>query len=94
VVVIPLLFETGAESDCDKVICVGCSAVAQREPAGGAGPRTSPQRLAAQWPIEQKIALDFVVGPTARWTCTRSGSNGFWLPCSGILPAVEPLQPL
>ena len=64
VVVIPLLFETQAESSFDKVICVACSAAAQRERllARGWTPGQIQQRLAAQWPIEQKIArADFVI---------------------------------
>jgi dephospho-CoA kinase len=64
VVVIPLLFETRAESHFDKIICVGCSAAAQRERllARGWTPEQIQQRLAAQWPVEQKISrADFVV---------------------------------
>ncbi len=64
VVVIPLLFETKAESHFDKTICAACSASAQRERllARGWTPVQIRQRLAAQWPVEQKIArADFVV---------------------------------
>jgi dephospho-CoA kinase len=64
VVVIPLLFETGAESAFDKIICVACSAATQRERllARGWTPDQIRQRLAAQWPTDQKIARsDFVV---------------------------------
>jgi dephospho-CoA kinase len=64
VVVIPLLFETRAESHFDKIICVACSAPAQCERllARGWTPEQIRQRLAAQWPVEQKISrADFVV---------------------------------
>jgi dephospho-CoA kinase len=64
VVVIPLLFETRAEPAFDKIICIACSAATQRERllARGWSPDQNRQRLAAQWPIEQKIARsDFVV---------------------------------
>src|ERR1039457_1036323 len=64
VVVIPLLFETRAESHFDKIICVACSAVTQHERllARGWTPKQIEQRLAAQWPVEQKIPrADFVV---------------------------------
>jgi dephospho-CoA kinase len=64
VVVIPLLFEVGAESHFDKIICVACSAPVQRERllARGWTPEQIRQRLAAQWPVEQKISrADFVV---------------------------------
>ncbi len=63
-VVIPLLFETRAESQFDKIICVACSAATQRERllARGWTPEQIEQRLAAQWPVEQKIArADFVI---------------------------------
>ena len=64
VVVIPLLFETRAESHFDKIICVACSAPDQRQRLLGRGwtPEQIRQRLAAQWPVEQKISrADFVV---------------------------------
>jgi dephospho-CoA kinase len=64
VVVIPLLFETRAESHFTKIICAACSSVTQRERllARGWTPDQIAQRLAAQWPVEQKIARsDFVV---------------------------------
>ena len=64
VVVIPLLFETRAESHFDKIICVACSAENQRQRllARGWTPEQIEQRIAAQWPVEQKIdRADFVV---------------------------------
>jgi dephospho-CoA kinase len=64
VVVIPLLFETRAESHFDKIICVACAAATQHERllARGWTPKQIKQRIAAQWPVEQKIArADFVV---------------------------------
>jgi dephospho-CoA kinase len=64
VVVIPLLFETRAESHFDKIICVACSAPTQRQRLLSRGwtPEQIRQRLAAQWPVEQKISrANFVV---------------------------------
>ncbi|MGD0744879.1 MAG: dephospho-CoA kinase [Verrucomicrobiota bacterium] len=64
VVVIPLLFETEAESGFDKIICVACSTAAQQDRLLARGWTTGQirQRLAAQWPVEQKIArADFVI---------------------------------
>lgn len=57
VVVIPLLFETGAESELDTTICVACSAATQRARllARGWPPGHIEQRVRAQWPIEQKM---------------------------------------
>jgi dephospho-CoA kinase len=63
-VVIPLLFETGAESHFDKIVCAACSVPAQRERllARGWTPEQIEQRNAAQMPVEQKIArADFVI---------------------------------
>jgi dephospho-CoA kinase len=58
VVVIPLLFETRAEGDFDAVICVACSAATQQQRllARGWKPEDIAQRIAAQWPIAEKMA--------------------------------------
>jgi dephospho-CoA kinase len=64
VAVIPLLFETKTESRFDKTVCVACSAAHQRKRLLERGwtPEQMEQRIAAQWPMEQKIArADFVV---------------------------------
>lgn len=64
VVVIPLLFETKAEAFFDKVVCVACSAISQHQRlrARGWNDGQIRQRLAAQWPVETKIArADFVI---------------------------------
>jgi dephospho-CoA kinase len=57
-VVIPLLFETGAEGGFDRIICVACSPAAQRErlAARGWAEAQIQGRIAAQMPVEQKIA--------------------------------------
>jgi dephospho-CoA kinase len=58
IVVIPLLFETEAETHFEKIICVACSPDAQQERLRGRGwnPEQIRQRIAAQMPVEQKIA--------------------------------------
>jgi len=64
VVVIPLLFETGAEAEVDATICVACSAATQHQRllARGWSSEQIHQRLQAQWPIEKKIAAaDYVI---------------------------------
>ncbi len=64
VVVIPLLFETHAESHFDKVICVACSENSRRErlKARGWTPGQIEGRIAAQMPITEKIArANFVI---------------------------------
>jgi dephospho-CoA kinase len=57
-VVIPLLFETGAEKEFDATICVACSAATQRSRLAirGWGTEQTTQRIAAQFPVDQKIA--------------------------------------
>jgi dephospho-CoA kinase len=63
VVVIPLLFETG-ETELDSVICVACTPVTQLQRLRERHwtPEQSKLRIAAQWPVEKKIAgADFVV---------------------------------
>ena len=63
VVVIPLLFETQAENQFDRIICAACSPASQRErlAARGWSPEQSCQRIAAQLPVEQKLARSHYV---------------------------------
>jgi dephospho-CoA kinase len=64
VVVIPLLFETKAETELDLTICVACSAPTQQQrlQARGWSPEQIEQRLQAQWPVETKAArADYLV---------------------------------
>jgi dephospho-CoA kinase len=58
VVVIPLLFETEAQSHFDTILCTACSSATQldRLRARGWPELQIQQRLAAQWPLEKKIA--------------------------------------
>lgn len=62
-VAIPLLFETQAENHFDRIICVACSAASQRERLLQRGwtPEQIQQRIAAQLPVEQKIARSHFV---------------------------------
>jgi dephospho-CoA kinase len=63
VVVIPLLFETGADKELDASICVACSAATQQQrlQARGWSIDEIQQRLAAQLPIGKKIAASSFV---------------------------------
>jgi dephospho-CoA kinase len=61
---VPLLYETGAEKDFDKVIVTACTVEKQiaRLVARGLTDTAARQRLAAQWPTEKKTArADFVI---------------------------------
>jgi dephospho-CoA kinase len=63
-VIIPLLFETRAESHFEKVICVACSCLTQqaRLRERGWSDAQIEQRIAAQMPVAQKVArADFVI---------------------------------
>jgi dephospho-CoA kinase len=64
VVVIPLLYETEAEREVDRVICVACGAETQRRRLAVRGwtPEHVQRRITAQWPIEKKMnRADFVI---------------------------------
>jgi dephospho-CoA kinase len=64
VVAIPLLFETNAQKSVDKTLCVACTRETQlkRLLARGWTVEESAGRIAAQMPMEQKMALaDFVI---------------------------------
>lgn len=57
-VVIPLLFETGVESEFDLVVCVACSSPTQRGRLAARGwtPEQIEQRNSAQLPVTDKMA--------------------------------------
>jgi dephospho-CoA kinase len=64
VVVIPLLFETKAESEFDAVLCVACSEETQFERLNSRGWTRAQieQRVRAQWTVSRKMNLaDYVV---------------------------------
>jgi len=63
VVVIPLLFETQAETQFDQIVCAACSAATQRERLLTRGwmPEQITGCLAAQLPAEEKIARSHFV---------------------------------
>jgi len=82
VVVIPLLFETQSEGHFQKIICVACSAAVQHERllAREWDAEQIRRRIAAQMPVEQKIArADFLI-----WT--EGDLNMHALQLSRILP--------
>ena len=59
VVVIPLLFETEAEKEFDRVLCVACSERSQMErlKVRGWSDEQCRQRIAAQWAVQRKMDL-------------------------------------
>ncbi len=61
---IPLLFETGHAGDFDRVVVVACDPARQLErlrARDGLDGETATRRLAAQWPIDAKVARADIV---------------------------------
>ncbi len=74
VVIIPLLFETGAEKAFDLVMCVACREREQMERllARGWSREHSEARLASQWPLTKKMAAaDRVIWTSCAWGITE-----------------------
>ena len=64
VVVIPLLYEVGAENEFDRVVVVACSEQTQlaRLAAKGLSEQQAHARIRAQWPIQRKMdRADYVI---------------------------------
>ncbi len=64
IVVVPLLYETGAEGGFDSIICVACAPATQRQRllARGWSETELDQRIAAQMPVAEKMArADYVI---------------------------------
>jgi dephospho-CoA kinase len=100
VVVIPLLFESGAEASVDVTVCVACSRPSQaaRLALRGWTSRQIEQRVQAQWPVERKMAeADFVVWAeggaeiAAAQLCRILDSLG-WSQSGGSFPAAMPTK--
>ena len=63
-VVIPLLYETGAEQLMDRVICVACGTATQKRRLGARGwsDEECGARLSAQWQVSRKMdRADYVI---------------------------------
>jgi dephospho-CoA kinase len=78
-VIIPLLFETNAQSAFSATVCLACSPQTQLERLRQRGWTDADlrSRIAAQWPIDKKIALsDYVV-----WTDTTVAAHEAQLKC-------------
>jgi dephospho-CoA kinase len=56
-VIIPLLFETKAETEFDQIICVACLPATQRRRLAERGWTNDEidRRIASQWPVQQKM---------------------------------------
>jgi len=81
VVDVPLLYETGAEKDFDRVIVTACLPATQlaRLRERGLSEEDAQRRLAAQWPTDDKAArADFVVTTDGGFEETNAQVDGIY----------------
>jgi len=81
VVDVPLLYETGAEKDFDRVIVTACLPATQlaRLRQRGLSEEDAQRRLAAQWPTDDKAArADFVVTTDGGFEETNAQVDGIY----------------
>jgi len=74
VAIVPLLYETGWAAAWDRVICVGAPIALQRQRlcAKGLTEKEANDRLAAQWPVEDKMkCADYVVFNAGTRVCAQ-----------------------
>jgi dephospho-CoA kinase len=90
-VIIPLLFETKAESLFDAIICVACCAASQFERLRERGWSRAEikQRLEAQWPADEKIArADFVIWTDTTMEAHAAQLDKVLLKAANVAPSV------
>lgn len=79
---IPLLFETGHESDFDCVIVTACDGEEQVRRAvarSGMTEADARRRIAAQWPLSEKVRrADFVIRTDGAIEATRQAARSVW----------------
>jgi dephospho-CoA kinase len=79
---IPLLFETGYEGDFDCVVVTACDEDEQvRRAVGraGASEADARRRIAAQWPLAEKVRrADFVIRTEGTLEATRQATRSVW----------------
>ena len=72
--IIPLLYETAWEAAWDRVICVSAPIALQRERLRSKGftEKETHDRMAAQWPVEEKMKrADYVVFNAGTQVCAQ-----------------------
>jgi dephospho-CoA kinase len=78
---IPLLFETGHEHEFDRVVVTACEPDEQlrRVIERGAGEEDARRRMAAQWPLDEKVKrADFVIRTDGTLADTRARTETVW----------------
>ena len=90
---IPLLFETGQEHDFDAVIVCACDPAEQLRRVmdrNRLSEDAARQRLAAQWPIEEKVArADHVIRTDGTFADTEAQSGGIRNADLALMPRCE-----
>jgi dephospho-CoA kinase len=74
VAIIPLLYETAWEAAWDRVICVGAPIALQRKRLRSKGftEKEAHDRMAAQWPVEEKMKrADYVIFNAGTQVCAQ-----------------------
>jgi dephospho-CoA kinase len=87
---IPLLFETGHQGDYDVVVTTACDEAEQLRRVVGRGgdPEDTKRRVAAQWPLSEKVRLsDFVVSTDGDLRETLARADAVWEAIRGIAAA-------
>jgi dephospho-CoA kinase len=80
-VVIPLLYETGAETELDCVVTVGCSEQTQfaRLAAKGLTAAQTRARIQAQWPMQKKMdKADYVIWNDGLFRVLAEQADRIW----------------
>jgi len=79
---IPLLYETGHEGDFDCVVVTACDGEEQvRRAVGraGASEADARRRIAAQWPLDEKVRrADIVIRTDGTLDATRQAARSAW----------------
>ena len=79
---IPLLFETGHEHDFDAIVVCACDPAEQLRrliERDGLSKGAAEARLAAQWPIGEKVARgDYVIRTDGAFESTEAQVRGVW----------------
>ena len=86
---IPLLYETGRESDFDKVIVTSCPPEVQVErlmSRPGTTREEAERRMAAQWPVAKKVRLaDYVIDTSGTHAQTDDQVTAIWRLLNALL---------
>jgi len=82
IVDIPLLFETGRDRDVDVIVVAACrpeQQLARLMARDGLDEASARQRIAAQWPLDDKVRkAHFVIDTSGTVSATLAGTDAVW----------------